>query len=294
MPTKSRPFGLGSRKLVTNNLFLWPHGLLLYSFQICSRIFVNRRQIDIVIENEPYHSVIQLALYLESGLVINRIWNQNVSKKRITTVEEFVRVCGDLFNKRVPSKPNLQLKDDKIESIALPDHEEEEEEEKEDSREEIDYQTSAFEPHESDIEAKGPSKTYPCRQEGCDKVFTNSRGRKNHMSHRHYFGSFSCSSCEDFNCKTAVDLFEHFTAQHKDEPFSCPVCKMLKFESDEIQSFLTHYSECWRLKRRTIGQRTKTDDRKYPCGECGKIFPKERLLKEHLNWHKVLLPPIQL
>ena len=62
-------------------------------------ILVLKNDFDLLIAGEPYHAL-TLLLNKRSGVFLERIWNKTVSTGRVTSQEEFEKVCIRHFRDR--------------------------------------------------------------------------------------------------------------------------------------------------------------------------------------------------
>lgn len=138
------------------------------------------------------------------------------------------------------------------------------------------------------VKSESGKRVYQCPKPECGKIYSNSRSLLVHLKNFHLFGDFKCDFCPDFQCHFAQDQFRHRSENHPESAFKCPVCQKVDFSDPncDMISFENHYLECFRLKRRDSQPKSKPKEKKFGCDQCGKGFPKERLLKEHQNWHK--------
>ncbi|KND03932.1 uncharacterized protein SPPG_01382 [Spizellomyces punctatus DAOM BR117] len=83
--------------------------------------------------------------------------------------------------------------------------------------------------------AEKVKKTYPCREEGCGKIFSRMFNLKSHMLTHTGARPFPCDHC-DLTFRRKHDLIRHTRSLHSDtKPFSCPICHQVFARTDALK-----------------------------------------------------------
>ncbi|EAT46670.1 AAEL002153-PA, partial [Aedes aegypti] len=155
------------------------------------------------------------------------------------------------------------------------------------------YDSWKMKAHMNEHERKKP---YQCDQLGCSSAFSgvDLLNRHKKLWHSDYFYK-SCSTCGK-KCKTQ-GIYKTHISYHEEPQLPCEVCgKLMRNKRSMWKHMKSHQTPenrehvCEVCNKRfavaytlRVHKRIHTNEKPFPCGNCGKQFQYNCLLKNHLE-----------